>query len=82
MTELVKGFGILAGYFIVCASAALLFIAVVYPILSVAERWSGYSALLTERRGGEIKNRLFPVFTMFAILNALCRGPRGFESEH
>jgi len=125
MTEFIKGFGILAGYFIVCASAALLirrliriptevfrkilhtillcslfvwlyafpnwwtaslaallFVAAVYPILSVAERWSGYSALLTERRGGEIKNRLFPVFTMFAILNALCRGPRGFESEH
>ncbi len=120
MTEFIKGFGILAGYFIVCASAALfarrliriptevfrkilhtillcslfvwlyafpnwwmaslaavVFIAGVYPILSFCERWSGYSALLTERKGGEVKNSLFLVFMMFALLNALCWGLLG-----
>ncbi|MDD4096306.1 MAG: phosphatidate cytidylyltransferase [Oscillospiraceae bacterium] len=120
MTAFIGGFGILAGYFIVCASAALfarrliriptevfrkilhtillcslfvwlyafpnwwmaslaalLFIAIAYPLLSFGEKWSGYSALLTERKGGEIKNSLFLVFTMFAILNALCWGLLG-----
>lgn len=120
MTAFIGGIGILAGYFIVCASAALfarrliriptevfrkilhtillcslfvwlyafpnwwmaslaalLFIAIAYPLLSFGEKWSGYSALLTERKGGEIKNSLFLVFTMFAILNALCWGLLG-----
>lgn len=120
MIPFIQGFGILAGYYIVCASlalilrrlikiptevfrktlhtificsmfvwlyafpnwwmaslAAILFIAMVYPILSVAEKWPGYSNLLTERHGGELKNSLLLVFIMFTILNALCWGLLG-----
>lgn len=117
MIELLKGFGILSGYFFVCASAALLlrrcihipsevfrkllhlillcslfiwvyafhtwwiaslaaliFIAIVYPLLSLAENLDNYSELLIERRSGEIKHSLLHVFSMFAILNSICWG--------
>lgn len=56
------------------AAACLLFAAVVYPLLALAERWQGYSHLLTERKGGEIKNSLLVVFTMFAVVIAVCWG--------
>lgn len=117
MREFLTGFGILIGYFLFSASAALLlrhfvrvptevfrkllhmillcslivwvyafqtwwmaslaaliFVAVVYPLLMLAENLHFYSDLLTERKGGEIKNSLFLVFTMFAVLNSLCWG--------
>ena len=54
--------------------AALIFVAVVYPLLMLAENLHFYSDLLTERKSGEIKNSLFLVFTMFAALNSLCWG--------
>ena len=117
MIEFLQGFGILCGYFIVCASAALLlrrfvcipsevfrkllhiillcslfvwvysfqtwwiaslaalfFIAIVFPLLSLAEKLNCYSELLTERKNGEIKHSLILVFSMFAILNSICWG--------
>ncbi len=117
MIEFLKGFGILCGFFLVCASAALLlrrciripsevfrkllhfillcslfiwvyafqtwwiaslaaliFIAIVFPLLSLAEKLYYYSELLTERRSGEIKHSLILVFSMFAILNSICWG--------
>lgn len=117
MIEFLQGFGILCGYFFVCASAALLlrrfaripsevfrkilhiillcslfvwiyafqtwwiaslaaliFIAIVFPLLSLAEKLDCYSELLTERRNGEIKHSLILVFSMFAILNSICWG--------
>lgn len=117
MIEFLQGFGILCGYFFVCASAALLlrrfaripsevfrkilhiillcslfvwiytfqtwwiaslaaliFIAIVFPLLSLAEKLDCYSELLTERRSGEIKHSLILVFSMFAILNSICWG--------
>ncbi len=58
----------------VSALAAVLFIAVVYPALTLGERISGYSALLVERRRGEIKRSLVVVFGMFAALICLCWG--------
>ena len=54
--------------------AALIFVAVVYPLLMLAENLHFYSDLLTERKSGEIKNSLFLVFTMFAVLNGICWG--------
>ena len=112
-----KGYGVLLGYFVVCASAALilrkmvkvpkevfrkllhfillgsvfvftygfaawwqgalasvLFILLVYPLLTLAERIPGYSRLLVERNPGEIKRSLVVVFTMFALVIALCWG--------
>lgn len=117
MIEFIQGFAILFGYFVVCASSALLlrhfvrvptevfrkllhtillcslivwthafqtwwiaslsalvFIAIVYPVLSLAERLSFYSELLTERKSGEVKHSLVVVFIMFAILNSICWG--------
>ncbi|MFT3943336.1 MAG: hypothetical protein QM705_05865 [Ancrocorticia sp.] len=114
------GFGVLIGYFIVCATAALvfrrfvpmhkevfrktlhlillgslpiflyafsnwwmavfaslLFVVLVFPILAVAERINGYSELLTERKGGEIKNSLVIVFGMYAVIIAVCWGLLG-----
>ncbi len=115
--EFLTGLGILCGYFIVCASAALLlrryiripsevfrkllhiillcslfvwiyafrtwwvasiaalvFIAIVFPLLSLAEKLTFYSELLTERKSGEIKQSLVLVFSMFAVLNSICWG--------
>ena len=42
--------------------------------LSLAEKLSCYSELLTERKSGEIKHSLILVFSMFAILNSICWG--------
>ena len=115
--EFFKGLGILIGYFILCASAALLlrrfvsvpkevfrkvlhtillfslfawlyafstwwvsvlavltFVAIVFPLLSLAERFEGYSELLTERKRGEVKRSLVTVFLMFAAIISICWG--------
>ncbi len=115
--EFLTGFGILLGYFTVCASGALLlrrfirvpkevfrkilhlillcsllvwvyafhtwwvsllalvvFITVVFPLLSLAERIEGYSELITERKQGEIKSSLVIVCCMFAVLICICWG--------
>lgn len=115
--EFIKGYGILLGYFIICASgalalrrlitiptevfrktlhsillgsifvwtygfttwwvsaiAAIVFIAMVYPVLAFAERIPGYSELLTERKNGEIKRSLVVVFCMFTVLICVCWG--------
>lgn len=117
MIEFLLGFAILCGYYLVCASAALLlrhfvrmpsevfrkllhiillcsliilvyafqtwwiaslaalfFIAIVFPLLSFAEKLNYYSELLTERKNGEIKHSLILVFSMFAVLNSICWG--------
>lgn len=58
----------------VSAAAAALFAATVYPMLAFAERFPGYSQLLTERRRGEIKRSLIAVFGMFAVLIAVLWG--------
>ncbi|MCK9252179.1 MAG: phosphatidate cytidylyltransferase [Clostridiales bacterium] len=54
--------------------ASLVFVAVVFPLLSLAEKVPGYSKLLTERKNGEIKRSLVLVFGMFAVLNSVCWG--------
>ncbi len=54
--------------------AAIVFVAVVFPILWVAESWSGYSDLLAERGAGEIRLSLVVVFVMFSLVVALCWG--------
>lgn len=117
MTHFIQGFGILCGYFFLCASialilrrlihipsevfrkllhmillcslfvwiyafqnwwnaslAALVFVAIVFPLLSWAEKLDAYSAVLTERKTGEIKRSLILVFSMFAVLNSICWG--------
>ncbi|HEY8500927.1 MAG TPA: phosphatidate cytidylyltransferase [Clostridia bacterium] len=61
----------------VASLAALVFIAIVYPLLSLAENWKHYSKLLTERKRGEIKQSLVLAFGMFAVLNSICWGLLG-----
>lgn len=56
------------------ALAAIIFEILVYPILAFFERYKGYSELTTERKKGELKNSLLLVFTMFAIVDAICWG--------
>lgn len=54
------------------ALAALVFVMVVYPAISLAEKKiNGFSALITERSTGEIKRSLVLVFGMFAIMIGL-----------
>ncbi|QSX08237.1 phosphatidate cytidylyltransferase [Alkalibacter rhizosphaerae] len=57
--------------------ACVIFMAMVYPILYLAEKIPGYSDLLTERKNGEIKNSLLVVFTMYAMLISLGWGLLG-----
>jgi dolichol kinase len=61
----------------VSALAAIAFPVMVYPILRFAERFRGYSELLTERKDGEIKSSLVIVFGMFATLISVCWGLLG-----
>lgn len=57
--------------------AAIVFEILVYPILIFFEKFKGYSELTTERKKGELKNSLLLVFTMFAIVVAICWGILG-----
>ncbi|MDR0381414.1 MAG: phosphatidate cytidylyltransferase [Oscillospiraceae bacterium] len=59
------------------AIAAVVFAVIIFPVLSLAEHLKGYSKLLAERNGGEIKRSLVEVFGMFAATIALCWGLLG-----
>ncbi len=50
------------------------FVAVVYPILIFFERFKSYSALVTERKKGELKNSLIIVFLMFTVVITVTEG--------
>ena len=54
--------------------SVILFVVVVYPILVIAERWQGYSELVTERKHGELKQSLVLVFGMFVLVQMVCWG--------
>jgi dolichol kinase len=56
------------------ALAAIIFEVLVYPILAFFEHYKDYSELTTERKHGELKASLLLVFTMFAIVVAICWG--------
>jgi len=56
------------------AVAAIIFELLVWPILAFFERFKGYSNLTTERKSGELKASLMLVFTMFAVVAAVCWG--------
>ena len=61
----------------VAALAALVFMALVFPILAVAEKWSKYAEMLVERKPGEIKGSLIAVCLTFALLIFICWGALG-----
>ena len=56
------------------AVTAIAFAVVVYPILVFFERFKTYSKVTTERKKGELKESLLFVFTMFAVVIAICWG--------
>lgn len=58
----------------ISALAAIVFEIIVYPILAVLERFKNFSKLTTERKKGELKSSLMIVFTMFAVVVAICWG--------
>ena len=58
----------------ISALACIIFELVVYPALWFFERFRGYSELTTERKKGELKNSLLLVFSMFAVVIAICWG--------
>lgn len=58
----------------VSALAAIAFVVVVFPVLSLAERSKSYSRILAERNQGEIKRSLVVVFGMYAAIIAICWG--------
>lgn len=56
------------------ALVAIIFEILVYPILMFFERLQKYSEFTTERKSGELKQSLLLVYTMFAIVVAICWG--------
>ena len=58
----------------ITALAAIIFELLVYPVLAGLERLKGFSKVMTERKTGEIKNSLMLVYTMFAVVVAVCWG--------
>ena len=63
--------------FIFCAEnwqaaslASALFAVVVYPALSLGERWRGYGNFFNQRRSGEVKRSLLLLFFSFSAINA------------
>lgn len=59
------------------AVAALAFAAVVYPLLVALEKLRSFSRVTTERKKGELKHSLLLVFSMFALVIAVCWGLLG-----
>ena len=59
---------------IITAAAAIIFEILVYPILVFFERFKKYSEFTTERKAGELKKSLMLVYTMFAVVVAICWG--------
>lgn len=62
---------------LITALVAIIFEIVVYPILVFFERFKKYSEFTTERKAGELKHSLLLVYTMFAIVVAVCWGVFG-----
>lgn len=58
----------------ISALTAVTFAVVVYPILMGLERIRSYSAVVTERKKGELKSSLLLVFGMFAVVISVCWG--------
>ena len=56
------------------ALAALGFAVVVYPLLVALEHLRNFSRVTTERKKGELKHSLLLVFSMFALVIAVCWG--------
>ena len=54
--------------------SALLFAAVVYPLLCLVEKYEWYGRLFVQKAPGEVKKSLLLLFIMYAALTAICWG--------
>jgi len=63
-----------SGDWAVATVCCLVFAAIVYPLLHLAEGWQGYGRLFNQRRKGEVKASLLLLFCTHAGLIALCWG--------
>lgn len=63
-----------AAGWLVASLTLVVFAIIVYPILHLAERWSGYGNLFVQRRAGEIKKSLLLLFLSNAVWVAVAWG--------
>jgi len=65
----------------VSCGTALLFLVLVYPFLAFFERHPRYAKMMVERRPSEVKSSMVVLFSMYAILIAVCWGWLGQRYE-
>ena len=51
----------------IAAAFTVIFIVVLYPLLSLAEKWPLFAFFINQRRSGEIKNSMVLALSMMAI---------------
>ncbi len=71
---------LIAGTWYIAAVTALLFAAVIYPLLKALEGASWYKDLFVEKKKGEAKKSLILLFSMYALLITICWGL--FDKRH
>lgn len=71
---------LIADTWYIASLTALLFAAVVYPLLNALEGASWYKDLFVEKKKGEAKKSLILLFSMYALLAAICWGL--FDKKH
>ena len=73
----VVAFVFFAENWIVASVASLVFAAVIYPVLTMLEKFSWYNELFVQRRQGEIKKSLWLLFAMTSVIIAITWGGMG-----
>lgn len=63
-----------APFWYVATITALLFAAVIYPLLCLLENYKWYSNLFVQKKPGEVKKSLLQLFIMYAILISISWG--------
>lgn len=63
-----------AGEWYIASLTALLFAALLFPVLHALENYEWYKALFVEKKRGEVKKSLVLLFGMYALLISACWG--------
>ena len=63
-----------AKWWYIASLTALLFAALIFPVLKALENYQWYKGLFVEKKRGEVKKSLVLLFGMYAVLVALCWG--------
>ena len=66
-----------AGEWYIASLTALLFAALLFPVLQALENYKWYRGLFVEKKRGEVKKSLVLLFGMYALLVAACWGLLG-----